>query len=210
MSKLTGWNTPFTNMNLSASQKIVIIGLFSIFTILSFVPSVSAQNNTQLAELQQNPIVYFAPYYWLGKPEKGFEDFSHFFVRMPNALFDLYYKNFDGDKFRRKLKPDSTGRISIKGELIVANEQTLQTGLGLILGFKKSNLIINADSIKLYFETRKLKGINYSFIGTYVKTGKVYPNKESMRLEGTITKYRFGVKVAEAEAKLFPQVTDAD
>lgn len=78
--------------------------------------------------------------------------------------------------------------------------QGLQVTDGTTYRFKTATVLRN----KFTFTTLALKGVSYSFSGKFLKGGNFAAtalNDEVPVMEGTITKYRDGKKVAEAKLK---------
>ncbi len=78
--------------------------------------------------------------------------------------------------------------------------QGLQVTDGINYRFKTATVLRN----KFTFTTVALKGVSYSFSGKFLKGGNFAAaalNDEVPVMEGTITRYRDGKKVAEAKLK---------
>lgn len=118
-----------------------------------------------------------APYRISGTTPEGFQDFY---------FFALDYK-----QGQRSLVADQNGEACIEGTLQLNDHTTYK--------FKSAKLIREKKGfMKLTFETEKLHGEYYWFVGRFLNPTK-FENGEVTDLVGTLIKYKEEEMVAQAE-----------
>lgn len=149
--------------------------LLSITTIvISFLLTTVAIGYSQDGEFY---LPLMVPYRISGNTPEGFQDF--------------YFFGLDYKQGQRSLVADQNGEASIEGFLQLKDQMTYK--------FKSAKLIREKKGfMKLTFETEKLQGEHYWFVGRFLNPTK-FENGEVTDLVGTLIKYKGDEIVAQAE-----------
>lgn len=151
------------------------LSIISLLATLSVSPGAGSQIiSSSRQHFIQQPFRPYGYYSLVGAHPKGFE-------------------NFDTIQYWRKEDEQSGPDISERLSGVTADEGVL---------YRYRTITINRRSF--VFTTRAVKGTSYSFTGRFLRTDFVNTelNFDKPVLLGTLTKYRRGKKVAEAQVRL--------
>lgn len=122
-------------------------------------------------------------YYIIGENPKGFADFENLAITTHDY----------SEKLEKAVRVKPTGSLVMKKEF----------------KFAWINILTDRKSKRISFETQARKGISYQFDGKFIEEEEIkYKNANGEEftdyvvLKGRLTKWRNGVKIAEAKVKL--------
>ncbi|HVG31532.1 MAG TPA: hypothetical protein VM911_00570 [Pyrinomonadaceae bacterium] len=150
------------------------LSIISLLTMLSVSLGAVSRLYTSRRHFVQKPFRPYGYYSLVGAHPKGFE-------------------NFDTIQYWRKEDEQSGPDISERLSGVTADEGVL---------YRYRTITINRRTF--VFTTRVVKSTSYSFTGRFLRTDFLNSelNFDKPVLTGTLTKYRRGKKVAEAQVKL--------
>lgn len=151
-------------------------------------PHCSAQNNQPVEPISQilvtkneitennkeieNEFIPDGDYYLIGELSKDFKDFDYLEITA-----NEYESEKDGTSYWKPIPP--------KGFIFTKTK------------FNFSRIQINNRQIS--FETNRIKGVSYTFIGTYPKNVSLNDGEDFVAIQGRLTKYKDGKKITEIE-----------